>query len=281
MYEKGMLKIFDHNAFLLRAATTYHTQGENAGHGYEVRRHTAIQNKHNKYIPTQRFGHLKSKSAVAGRGIVRKHEVGNMKSRVRDVPLDGIIQNKPSHAAFRYGKHKFDNPYVNKYEGSNEMKVENTRVRNPKETSVLSDYKIPWQKNLSKNYPENKDNQDFRKLRRLQHSAYRSGGFDARRDSRRKSTPSADTDASKDKEKDTEPHGIKYKPPGSSFRSWKPDERRKFLESQYNKTETSSPQDSEEDTFAYEGKQQDAEREEKEELDQNLNFRNEDDEFYD
>jgi hypothetical protein len=273
-----MIKICDHVVSLLRAPTPYQIRGENTGHEYEIRRHNNIQNKHNKYIPSQRFGRLRSESDVGGRGVIRKHQVGNLETTDRNVSYDGIIQNTTSHTSFIYGKHGSENPYANKYQGSDEMKLENTRVGNPKKVSVLSDYRIPWRKNLSKNYPENK-NKEFRTLKRLRHPAYGSGIFDARRDSRRENAPSLDTDSSKEKQNRTAPPEIKYRAKGR-FRSFKPDQRRKFLYSLFNQTTTSSPRYAEEDTFAYEGKRQDTERE-GEEVNQTLNFHNVDDEVYD
>jgi hypothetical protein len=170
---------------------------------------------------------------------------------------DGSEQNASSRGSFLHGKHRSEDLYHNNYQGLDEINSVNSETGNQRKIPVSSHYRRHG----------------------LYQPSYRSEIVGARRDSKRPSSP--DTDDSKEKEKGTEPPGIKYKPPGTSFRSWKPNERRKFLELQYNKTETSSPQYSEEDTFAYEGKQQDAEREEKEELDQNLNFRNEEDEFYD
>jgi hypothetical protein len=275
-----MITICGHVVSLLRAATPYQTQGESAGHEHGIRRHNNFQNIHNKYIPSQRFGRLRWESAAAaGRGVIRKHQVGSLKTIYRDVPYDGIMHNLPSHTSYIYGKHRSENPYANKYQGSDEMLLENTRVGNPEKVSVLSDYRIPWRKNLSQNYPENKNKTVSRTFQRLQHPAYRSGIFDSRRDSRRENVPFLDTDTSKEQQNRTLPPGFKYKPEGTSFRSWDPVKRRKFLRLLYFLSTTPNPEYDEEKTLAFEGKRQYAKRE-GEALNRTSNFRNENDEVY-
>jgi hypothetical protein len=170
----------------------------------------------------------------------------------------GSVRNMPSRTSFSYGKRRSQNSYRKKYQGSDEMNLENSEIGYQWKNLVPSHYR----------------------RQRLHLPSYSSGILDARRDSRRENILSLDADPSKEQQNRTVPPGIKYKAEGTSLRSWKPIQRRKFLESLYSQTTTSSPKYAEEETLAYEGNRQDAERE-GEALNRTSNFRNENDEVYD
>jgi hypothetical protein len=181
-----------------------------------------------------------------------------------------------------------------KHEGSEEAKLENTEISNPEKISVASNYKIPWQRKLSKTYPESKHKQDSNlsfhtqflsgTSQRLHQPGNRLVNLDDRTYSRIRKTPFTDTDSSKVEQNRPNEHKITYKVEGNTSK-WKPIRGHKItgpFKSRHGIT-ISNPLNSEEDTLTYEVKRQDAEEEE--ESDHNKTVHDEDgedgDEKYD
>jgi hypothetical protein len=291
MNKERYKRICDYVSSLHRATASYQSQVEHAGHEYEVRRQVGINQKTNKYIPSEQFDHLKSESAVAERGMGYKHQEADLESADLDVAYDDTIQKMPSHTSFIYNKHRRENSHENKYNGFEQAKLDNSGVVNPEKSSVSLHYKIPRQRKFSTMYPENKQKQDlnlsFRTQfpsQRLKQPANRLGILNARTHSRMKKTPSSVTDSSKVQQNSSNQHGITYKVEGKSLKSWKPIHGHKITGSfkpRYEMT-TSKPLNSE-DALMYEVNRQDAEEEE--ESDHNITVHNadgeDDDEEYD
>jgi hypothetical protein len=99
MYKERYKHTCDHVVSLHRATASYQSQAEHSGH--EVRKQVAINQKTNKYIPSEQFGHLKSQSAVAERGMGYKHQVADLESTDLDVAYDDTIQKMPSHSRMK------------------------------------------------------------------------------------------------------------------------------------------------------------------------------------
>jgi hypothetical protein len=229
-----------------------------------------------------------SESSVAERDMGYKHHVANLESADLDVAYGGTIQNMPSHTSFIYGKHRSEDSHESKYKGSEEATLEDSGLSNPEKISVSSHYRIPWQRKLSKKYPESKEKQghnpSFRTQfvsgtsERLQQPTNRHGILDARTHSRIKKAPFPYTDAMNVERNIRNQHGITYKTEGNASK-WKPIRGHKIIGSFKSRYETTSnPMNSEEDTLTYEGKRQD----EEEESDDSITVQNEDgDEGYD
>jgi hypothetical protein len=258
-------QLIDHVS-LPRADTPYEYQEENTGHEYEVRRHTGSRQKYNRNVPNQQFRHFDSESAVAEGGMVRKHQVGNPKSGSWGAANDVSMQETPSHVSSTYGEQEHENEYG---------EPEGMKLGNPEGSSLLSDYKIPWEKNLSKNDREIKEKYVSGRLHGLKQAGYRHGNFDSRTDSRVESVPSFDTDSATEvKQSNPDQPNVVYKSQDKSFKSFKPLPRNKIsgpTKSQYEKAPTERHPGR--GSLTYQGRRQDAVEEK--ELYQNMYAQNE------
>jgi hypothetical protein len=184
-------------------------------------------------------------------------------------------------------KHQVENLKSTDLDVARKVKLENSGISNPEKIPVSSHYKIPWQRKLSKKYPESKQKQFLSGTsQRLQQPTNRLGNLDARTYSRIKKAPFPYTDALEAERNTPNQHGITYKGEGNPSK-WKPIRGHKIVgsfKSRYEIT-TSNPLNSGDDTLAYEVKRQDAEEEEEEEEDHNITVNNKDgedgDEEYD
>jgi hypothetical protein len=180
----------------------------------------------------------------------------------------------PSDMFFMYEKRKTEDLYRDKSQGSEEIMPANSRFDNPKKISVSPQYKKPWQRKLSKKYPQIKQIEDpghpsgnkfySDTLQRLQRPANGPGIVEVRTDQRIKKASSPDTYSLKAQQNNPNHHRITYKKERNSPNSWKPIRGRKITDSfksRYKMT-TSNPLSSGKDTPAYKEKPQDSEEEE-------------------
>lgn len=159
----------------------------------------------------------------------------------------------PSDMLFKYDKRRTEDSYEDKSHGSEEIMPENSEFDNPKKISVSPRYTKPWQRKLSKRYPQTKQKEDLGPtssnrffsdtVQRIQRPENGPEIVDVRTDQRIRKALFPDTYSFKTQKNSPNHHRITYKEESNSPNSWKPIRGHKIVnsfKSRYRMT-TSSP----------------------------------------
>jgi hypothetical protein len=180
----------------------------------------------------------------------------------------------PSDMLFTYEKRRTKDSNKDKSQGSEEIMPANSAFDNPKKISFSPHYKRPWQRKLSRKYPQIKQKEDpdlpsgnqffSDTVQRLQLPGNGHGTLDVRTDQRIKKASSPDSYSLKAQRTSQNQHRSTYKVERNSPNSWKPIRGHKITDSFTSRYETtnSNPFNYREDILAYKDKPQDFKEEE-------------------